>query len=54
MFSDLVIEAEAAGLPVTETVGSRLTNTDTGHETDVLFRCPCSIELSDIMFLACM
>lgn len=27
MFSELVIEAEAAGLPVTETVGSRLTNT---------------------------
>lgn len=53
-FTELVKSAEAAGLPLTKTAGSRLPNADTGHETDILFRCPSSTELSDIMFIACM
>lgn len=51
---ELVKSAEAAGLPLTKAAGSRLPNADTGHETAILFRYPCSTELSDIMFIACM
>lgn len=31
--------------------GKKFLNADTGHETDILFRCPCSTELSEIMFI---
>lgn len=29
----------------------RFLNADTGHETDILFRCPCRAELLEIMFI---
>ena len=32
--------------------GKKFLNADTGHETDILFRCPCSTELSEIVFIA--
>lgn len=31
--------------------GKKFLNADTGHETDILFRCPCSTEVSEIMFI---
>ena len=31
--------------------GKKFLTADTGHETDILFRCPCSTELSEIMFI---
>lgn len=34
--------------------GKKFLNADTGHETDILFRCPCSTELVEIMFIVFM
>lgn len=31
--------------------GKKFLNADTGRETDILFRCPCSMEPSEIMFI---